>query len=62
MKFIGQQRERKARDEMEQWIANNQKICLFGAEPLLLQNHKDSVKDHYHMTGKYRGAAYDECT
>lgn len=62
MKFIGPQRERKVRDKIDQWIAINQETCLFCAEPLLLQNHKDSVKDHScHITGKYRGAAHNEC-
>ena len=28
---------------------------------MLKQNHKDSVKDHCHITGKYRGAAQNEC-
>jgi len=28
IKFIGAQRERKARDEIDQWIANNQETCL----------------------------------
>ena len=28
---------------------------------LLVPNFKDSVRDHDHMTGKYRGAAHNEC-
>ena len=39
----------------------NQETCLFCAELLLKQNHKDSVKDHCHITGKHRGAAHNEC-
>ena len=61
MEFIGPKRERQERDQIDQRIAKNQETCLFCPEPLLKQNHKDSVKDHCHITGKYRGAAYNEC-
>ena len=59
--FTGPQRERKPKDEIDQWIAKTQDTCLFCADLLLLANFKDSVKDHDHMTGKYRGAAHNEC-
>ena len=59
--FIGPLRERKPKDEIDQGIANTQEKCLFCAEPLLVPNFKDSVKDHDHMTGKYRGAAHNQC-
>ena len=59
MEFIGPKREGKERDKIDQWIANNQETCLFCAEPFLKQNHKDSVKDHCHITGIYRGAAHN---
>ena len=52
---------RKPKDEIDQWIANTQETCLFCADPLLVPNFKDSVRDHDHMTGKYRGAAHNEC-
>ena len=61
MEFIGPKRERKERDKIDQWIANNQETCLLWAEPLLKQNHKDSVKDHCQITGMYRGAAHNAC-
>ena len=51
---------RQPKDEIDQWIANNQETCLFCAEPLLVPNFKDSVRDHDRMTGKYRGAAHNE--
>ena len=52
---------RKPKDAIDQWITINQETCLFCAESLLVPNFKDSVKDHDHMTGKYRGAARNEC-
>ena len=52
---------RKPKDEIDQWIANNQETCLFCADPLIVPNFKDSVRDHDHMTGRYRGGAHDEC-
>ena len=52
---------RKPKDAIDQWITINQETCLFCADPLLVPNFKDSVKDHDHMTGKYRGAAHNEC-
>ena len=52
---------RKPKDEIDQWIANTQETCLFCSDPLLVPNFKDSVRDHDHMTGKYRGAAHNEC-
>ena len=59
--FFGPPRERNQKDAIDQWIANTQETCLFCAEPLLVKNFKDSVIDHDHMTGKYRGAAHDDC-
>jgi len=52
---------RQPKDAIDQWIARTQETCLFCAEPLLVVNFKDSVRDHDHMTGKYRGAAHNEC-
>ena len=52
---------RKPKDEIDQWISNNQETCLFCADPLLVPNFKDSVRDHDHMTGEYRGATHKEC-
>ena len=53
---------RKPKDQIDQWITINQETCLFCADPLLVPNFKDSVRDHDHMTEKYRGAAHNECT
>ena len=52
---------RKKKDAIDQWITINQETCLFCADPLLVPNFKDSVRGHDHMTGKYRGAAHNEC-
>ena len=52
---------RQPKDEIDKWIAKNQETCLFCADPLLVPNFKDSARDHDHMTGKYRGAAHNEC-
>ena len=52
---------RQPKDAIDQWIANTQETCLFCADPLLVPNFKDSVRDHDHMIGKYRGAAHNEC-
>ena len=57
MEFIGPKRERKERDKIDQWIAINQETCLFCAEPFIQKNFRDAVKDHCHITGKFRGAA-----
>ena len=59
--FVGPKRERKEKDKIDQWIANNQEACLFCAEPLLLKNFRDAVKDHCHITGRYCGAAHNAC-
>ena len=52
---------RKPKDEIDRWIANNQETCLFCADPPLVPNFEDSARDHDHMSGKYRGAAQNEC-
>ena len=56
IEFIGPKRQRKEREKIDQWIVTNQEKCLFCAEPLLKQNHKDSVKDYCHITVMYCGA------
>ena len=51
---------RKPKDAIDKWITISQETCLFCADPLLVPNFKDSVRDHDQMTGKYRGAAHNE--
>ena len=59
-KYTPQER-RQPKDAIDIWIEKTQETCLFCAEPLLVPNFKDSVRDHDHMTGKYRGATHNEC-
>ena len=58
-KYAPQER-RQLKDAIDAWIEKTQETCLFSADPLLAPNLKDSVRDHDHMTGKYRGAAQNE--
>ena len=46
---------------IDKWIKENQEDCMYCGEPLLVKNYRDAVKDHYHVTGKYRGAAHNYC-
>ena len=41
--------------------AKLQKTCSFCRKTLLQKNFRDAVKDHCHITGRYRGAANNEC-
>jgi len=59
-KYARQER-RQPKDAIDKWIAITHETRLFCADPLLVPNFKDSVRDHDHMTGKYRGAAHDKC-
>ena len=36
-------------------------ICIHCDEPFLRPQFRDAVKDHCHITGKYRGAAHNTC-
>ena len=38
-------------------IYNNSQICLICKEEL----NTDKVRDHCHVTGKFRGAVYNKC-
>ena len=55
-KFTG-----KPHEKIKPLMKPKQEKCFFCARPLLVANYKDSVKDHDHITGKYRGAAHNEC-
>ena len=47
------------KDQLE--AKKNQKNCMFCGNPLLQKNFRDAVKDHCHITGRYRGAADNNC-
>ena len=36
--------------------------CFLCKEPLLREGFRDAVKDHCHITGKFRGAAHNACS
>ncbi|KAL9954396.1 hypothetical protein ACROYT_G041929 [Oculina patagonica] len=48
-------------EEEHKEAAEEQDDCLCCGQPLLRQNFRDAVKDHCHITGKYRGAAHNAC-
>ena len=43
--------------EKDQEDFKNDNICRFCEK----NNESDKVRDHYHLTGKYRGSAHSEC-
>ena len=59
--FEGPKMKIKETDLWDKWIAKNEERCLFCAEPLMKKNFRDAVKDHCHITGKFRGAAHSDC-
>ena len=48
-------------DKKDQLKAKTQENCMFCESPLLQKNFRDAVKDHCHITVRYRGAAHTEC-
>ena len=48
-------------DKKDQLEAKTQENCMFCGNPLLQKNFRDAVKDHCHITGKYCGAAHNNC-
>ena len=54
-------RLRRLTDKKDQLEAQLQENCKFCGNPLLQKNFIDAVKDHCHITGRYRGAAHNEC-
>ena len=51
----------KKPEQKDKYKAKQQTDCNLCKKPLLQKNYRDAVKDHYHITGKYRGAAHSQC-
>ena len=54
-------RLKRLTDKKDQLEAQSQENCNFCGKSLLQKNFRDAVKDHCHITGRYRGAAHNEC-
>jgi len=52
---------KRVKDEEDKRKAENQENCKYCEKPLLQKNFRDAVKDHCHITGKFRGAAHSDC-
>ena len=70
--FYTAQKERKEEGREPQYLkrlkeeedilsAEGQENCMYCEKPLLQKNFRDAVKDHCHITGKFRGAAHSDC-
>ena len=51
----------KKPEQKDKQKAKQQTNCYLCKKPLLQKNYRDAVKDHCHITGKYRGAAHNQC-
>ena len=52
---------KKLTETKDQLGAKKQKNCIFCENPLLHKNLREAAKDHCHITGRYRGAAHNNC-
>ena len=52
---------KRVTEKKDQEQAKAQVNCYFCENPLLQKNFRDAVKDHFHITGRYRGAAHNAC-
>ena len=52
---------KKLTETKDQLEAKQQKNCIFCENPLLQKNFRDAAKDYCHITGRYRGAAHNNC-
>ena len=60
-KMFLQSTERTTVGPVDQLEAKLQENCKFCGNPLLQKNFRNAVKDHCHITGRYRGAAHIAC-
>ena len=51
----------KKPEQKDKRKAKEKTNCYLCKKPLLQKNYRDAVKDHCHLTGKYRGAAHNQC-
>ena len=51
----------KKPEQKDKRKAKQQTNCYLCKKPLLQKNYRDAVKDHCHLTGKYRGAVHNQC-
>jgi len=57
----GVQKLKKLTDKKNKSEAKSQENCKYCEMLLLQKNFRDAVKDHCHITGRYRGAAHSYC-
>lgn len=55
-KFVGPLAKECTKD-----VSDTQQDCMLCSKPLLRYHFLDKVRDHCHITGKYRGAAHNVC-
>jgi len=58
---MGSAKVKRLIDEKDKSEAKSQENCKYCGKPLLQKNYRDAVKDHYHITGRCRGAAHSNC-
>ena len=58
---MGDSTLKRLTDKNDQLEAKSQENCKFCEKPLLQKNFRDAVKDHCHITDRYRGAAHNAC-
>ena len=62
-KYIIKQWHPRVQESTEQAIAEglNENDCLYCGNPLLQDKFRDAVRDHCHITGRFRGASHNVC-